>query len=44
MYEKRRDLIGRKKVIRVSGGGGEEEREIDQNSLQDKIVVMPWRP
>lgn len=37
-------LLAEKKVIRVRGGGGEEEREIDQNSLQDKIVVMPWRP
>lgn len=41
---KKDEILLAEKVIRVRGGGGEEEREIDQNSLQDKIVVMPWRP
>lgn len=40
---KKDEILLAEKVIRVHGGGG-EGREIDQNSLQDKIVVMPWRP
>lgn len=36
--------LAEKKLLGFVVVVGEEEREIDQNSLQDKIVVMPWRP
>lgn len=42
--KKTRSYWQKKKLLGFVVVVGEEEREIDQNSLQDKIVVMPWRP